>query len=272
MSADSGPSASIPLRPGLLDRRADEPFVLLAEDAVLPGVRVEPGHGDAGRAAEQPPADAVGQLDGPQHARLGDRLDGLAQRAVRADMDHPQRASQEQHPQVAGGAQVGQHLGLARPRVPGQPQGLLGDRGGDQRVTVPGGHQPGRLADRRHGGASPGRRGPSERHRAGRAARPPPARRPGRLPASAARRVDAGSGRASAAAARSKSAGLPTAVNSASPLVPGSASARRTSSGPTPPGSPDVISTRGRDATRARPRSRSASRPGPRRPGRSRPA
>ena len=33
-------------------------------------------------------------------------------------------------------------------------------------------------------------------------------------------------------------------------------------------GSPDVISTRGRPATRAKPRSRSASRPGPGRPGR----
>jgi hypothetical protein len=54
-----------------------------------------------------------------------------------------------------------------------------------------------------------------------------------------------GRGSPSAAASRRRPAGLPTTVKSARPPTPGSASARRISSGPTPPGSPDVTSTRG---------------------------
>src|SRR6266498_3048191 len=54
-----------------------------------------------------------------------------------------------------------------------------------------------------------------------------------------------GSGTPSAAASRRKSAGLPSTVNSARPPISGSVRARRISSGPTPPGSPDVTSTRG---------------------------
>jgi hypothetical protein len=143
---------------------ADEPLVLLAQDAVLSGVRVQPGHRDPDGPAEQPPSDVVGQLDGPQHAGLGDRVDGVAQRAVRAHVDDPQRARHEQDPQVTCCAQIGKHLGLARPRVPGEPQRLLGDGGGDQCVTVPGRHQPGRLADRGYRRPCSGRRGPPEGH------------------------------------------------------------------------------------------------------------
>jgi hypothetical protein len=79
-------------------------------------------------------------------------------------VDDPQRARHEQDPQVACCAQVGKHLGLARPRVPGEPQRLLGDGGGDQCVTVPGPHQPGRLADRGYRRPPSGRRGPPEGH------------------------------------------------------------------------------------------------------------
>ena len=133
-------------------------------------------------------------------------FDGVAQRAVRAHVDDPQRARHEQDPQVTCCAQVGEHLGLAWPRVPGEPQRLLGDGGGDQRVTIPGRHQPGRLADRGDRRPSSGRRGPPEGHLF----------RPG---SRRVRWVNAGSGSPNAAAARWKQAGAPTAVKSARPPV-----------------------------------------------------
>ncbi len=166
-----------------LDRRADEPLVLVAQKAALPGVRVEAGHRDPRRPAEQPAPETVGQLDRPPHAGDRDRLDGPAQRAVRGHVNHPQRARHQQHPQVAGPAQAGQHLGLARPRVPGQLQRLLGHRGGDQRVRRPSGQQLHRRPDRLDRGPAARRRSPAHRHRAGgdqdRTVRGRPVHRPG---------------------------------------------------------------------------------------------
>ena len=70
--------------------------VLVAEQAVLAGVRVQPAHRDA-RPVDEGAQRGVGQGDHVADPFDGHALDGLAQRDVRADMGDRQLAGGQHH-------------------------------------------------------------------------------------------------------------------------------------------------------------------------------
>ena len=70
VSAGSGPRASMPSRAQLLDRGRDHGGVLLAERAVLAGMRIEPGE----REARPRDAEALAQIARDDAAGLDDQI------------------------------------------------------------------------------------------------------------------------------------------------------------------------------------------------------
>ena len=149
-------------RAAALDRRHEHVFLLVADQAILAGVRIQ-----AGQSQPRPRHPETRQLG----VREGDgRLQPLArqqrrhvgQRHVHGGQHHRQAPRVEHHPDVAGAGEIGQQLGVPAPAQPGPRPRLFVDRTGGYRVDAPRHRVPHGARDRLIGGA-PGHR----RHHAG---------------------------------------------------------------------------------------------------------
>ena len=116
--------------------------VLLPEEAVLPGVRVEAGHGHAGPLDAELLEGLVGEAyDGQLALRLRP-VYGFSKGDVGADVDHLQLVGDEHHGVVLRAGQVGQDLGVPGVAVAGEVHGLLVEGGCRYRGDAAGAREP----------------------------------------------------------------------------------------------------------------------------------
>ncbi len=136
------------------DRRRHDGVVLLAERAVLAGMRVEPGDRDA-RARD---AEAGGEVARDDAAGLDDEVAGqarhhVAQRQVDGHRHHRELRRPQHHHRMHGlagrlGGELGEEFGMARLGKAGAIKHVLGDRIGDHGGGAAGHHIGDRAADR----------------------------------------------------------------------------------------------------------------------------
>ena len=136
VSGGCGSQTSSPRARAVLHGRHDLVGFLVAEEALLAGVRVEPGHGDARAVDAQRQAGRLGQVDHLADARAGHPADGLFQRDMGGDVHHAQRATGQQHGHLFGPGALGQQFGVPGIMETGQVHGLFVQRGGDDGIHL----------------------------------------------------------------------------------------------------------------------------------------
>ena len=134
--------------------RGDDELFLVAEEAALAGMRVQPRHRNA--RLTQPPRGRrpVGDAQRLQHGVESHGLDGPAQRQVDGDQHDAQLIVGQHHahgrwlgPHAGCSGQGLQHLGVPRIEHAGCSQGFLVDRRGDDGAAGAGQHQRHRMFD-----------------------------------------------------------------------------------------------------------------------------
>jgi hypothetical protein len=135
-----------------LHRRRDDEQLLVAEQAALAGVRIEPGDGDARLARREPARCGGGDPDRLEDRVEGDRLDRLAQRGVDRDQHGAQLVVGQHHAhrrrrRAGAGRERLQHLGVAGVADAGGSERFLVDRRRDQRRGRAGSDDGDRLLD-----------------------------------------------------------------------------------------------------------------------------
>ena len=150
------PVGGDPRRPRRGDRRADDVTLLVAEEAVLAGMRVEAGHGELGRGDAELAQGGIGGGDDRADPRPRDEVDRPAQADMQRRMDDA-RVVEAQHEEGI----VRRHAGAARDerRIavegnPGRGDGALGVRRADNRIDMTGARRRDRRARRLDRGAT----------------------------------------------------------------------------------------------------------------------
>ena len=115
------------------DRRRDEAKLLVAEQAALAGMRIEPSHCNARRGLAPGCGTAVGNAQRLQHGVEIEHLDGPPQRHMDGDQHHPQFVIGQHHAHRRAAGRGLQHLGMAWEVHARRGQRLLVDRRGDDR-------------------------------------------------------------------------------------------------------------------------------------------
>ena len=127
-----------PLGAGGGDGRRDQGLFLLPEQAVLPGMGVEPADADGGDARAQPPDGLGGELDHLQDARHRQPGGDLGQGEVRGGEADRELLGGEHHAVAAGARERGEDLGVPRVGHSRQAERLLVDGRGGHRRHPPG--------------------------------------------------------------------------------------------------------------------------------------
>ena len=116
-----------------MHRRGDEANLLVAEQAALTGMWIEPGHGDARRDLAPGRRTVVGNAHGLQYGVEIEHLDRPPQRHMDGHQHHPQLVIGQHHAHRRAAGHGLQHLGMAWKMDACSGQRLLVDRRGDDR-------------------------------------------------------------------------------------------------------------------------------------------
>ena len=120
--------------PGSGDGRLEDVGVLVAEDPVLPGVRVEPADADPLVRPAEGADERAGQVEHVVGALRGDVLDGLLQGDVGGEVEEVQVAGRQHQAEVVDAELVGEQFGVAGPLVAAGVHRRLVERRGDDAV------------------------------------------------------------------------------------------------------------------------------------------
>jgi hypothetical protein len=101
-------------------------LLLVAEEPVFPGVRIEPAHRDLRPRHAEKRHRLLREPDDALHPVARDQVGDAAERDVRRDVDHPELLAHQQHGEVGRRRELGEDL-----RVPG-----VWDAGGSERFLV----------------------------------------------------------------------------------------------------------------------------------------
>jgi len=135
------------------DRRGDLPLLLVAKQAAVAGMGIQPGHTDAGPFDAESTAGLMGQLDHLAHPGLCDQAADLAEGHMGGHVDDPQVAVDQEHGVVGCARVVGEDLRVPWKRASCSTDRLLVDRPGHGGGDAPGHGQLDRLLDGRDCGA-----------------------------------------------------------------------------------------------------------------------
>ena len=116
--------------------RRDDRDLLVAEQAALAGVRIEPGDRDARRGLAPGRSSTLHDAQRFEHRIEGDEIDRAAQRDVDRHAHRLQLVGGQQHAHRGRARQGLQHLGVAGEIDAGRGKCLLVDRRGDDRRHV----------------------------------------------------------------------------------------------------------------------------------------
>ncbi len=140
--------------PRVLDGRDDPGLLLVAEEAVLARVRIEPAHRNTGPRAAQAGHGLLGQVDDAADALAGDQVRHAAQRHVGGDVDDPQLLAHQEHREILRVGEPGQDLGVPGVLHARGGERFLVDRRGDDAVDRAGLTEPHAGLDVGVGGAA----------------------------------------------------------------------------------------------------------------------
>ena len=110
---------------------------LAPEEPVLAGVRIEPGDGKAWCRQPESRQLHVGEVDRVLQLPLRQDLRNAAQRHVHGREHHAQGVRVEHHRHPPGTSQMGEQVGVSRPRQPRGGERRLADRCGGDRIDRP---------------------------------------------------------------------------------------------------------------------------------------
>jgi hypothetical protein len=123
---------------GCAHRRQNLALLLVAEEAGLSGMGIQPGDGNERRGQPQRQAGLLRQVNRGLDPLPRHPADGLAERHMGADVDHPQPWPDQQHAHPGRAGALRQELGMARIRKPGPLHGLFVQGRRDNGIDDPG--------------------------------------------------------------------------------------------------------------------------------------
>ena len=136
VSAGRGPWTSRPSRARRFDGGDDLLLLLVAEEPVLPGVRIEPAHGDLRPRHAEKRHRLLGEPDDAPHAVARHQVGDAAERDVRRDVDHAELLAHQQHGEVGRRRQLGEDLRVPGVCDAGRGERFLVHRGGHDAVDL----------------------------------------------------------------------------------------------------------------------------------------
>ena len=132
-----GGAADVNPVPAPGDGGHDDIKIFAAEQAILPGVRIQASHRNARFRYAQRPTGRLRQMKRAQLVFHGRRVDGVPQRNVNGNRDHPQLVVGQHHGEVTGARARRRDLGVPRIIDPRRAHRFLVQRCGDDTGDAP---------------------------------------------------------------------------------------------------------------------------------------
>ena len=163
-SAGIGPCALMPRSAGPRHGRLEDVGVLVAEDPVLPGVRVESADADRLVGLAERPGEGPSQGEDVVGPLRGAVLDRLLEGDVGGEVEEVEVTGGQHEAEVLDAELVGEQFGVTGPLVAAGLHGGLVERGGDDAVDEPLTGQPAGFDDEAVGAVACRRAELADRH------------------------------------------------------------------------------------------------------------